>query len=304
MVAVGYGGPEQLEVRPLELDGPGPDEVLVEVRATGVNAWDLTSYSGTVGDDPDDLPVRLGGECAGVVLAGALPAGAEVVVHPVGRAYADRVVVAASSCLPKPTALSFEEAAGLMLTGTAAAHLVHATGVTEGDTVLLHGAAGGVGLYAAQLARERGARLLGTALPEHHDLLRELGVEPCDFRTDVAGWVRSQCPDGVDAVLDAVGTPTVLDLSLAVARDPARVATLVPSPAAGARGDPARVRRGRRPGHVGARRRAARPARGRRGGLAAGGARRDVPARPRRRRAPRDGRPPRPRQDRARALGA
>lgn len=236
MVAVGYGGPEQLEVRPLELGDPGPDEVLVEVRATGVNAWDLTSYSGTVGDDPDDLPVRLGGECAGVVLGGARPAGAEVVVHPVGRAYADRVVAAASSCLPKPTALSFEEAAGLMLTGTAAAHLVHATGVTDGDTVLLHGAAGGVGLYAAQLARERGARVLGTALPEHHDLLRELGVEPCDFRDDVAGWVRSQCPDGVDAVLDAVGTPTVLDLSLAVARDPARVATLVPSPAARERG--------------------------------------------------------------------
>lgn len=236
MVAVGYGGPEQLAVVPLELGDPGPDEVLVEVRATGVNAWDLKSYSGNVGDDPADLPVRLGGECAGVVLAGALPEGNEVVVHPVGRAYADRVVAPTSSCLPKPASLSFEAAAGLMLTGTAAAHLVHATRVGSGDTVLLHGAAGGVGLYAAQLARQRGARVLGTALPEHHDLLRDLGVEPCDFRTDVAEWVRSQCPDGVDAVLDAVGAPPVLDLSLTVARDRDRVATLVPSPAALERG--------------------------------------------------------------------
>ena len=236
VVAAGYGGPEQLEVRPLELPEPGPDQVLVEVRAIGVNAWDVKSYSGSVGDDPADLPIALGAECAGVVLAGALPVGVEVVVHPVGAAYADRVVARRESCLPKPAALSWEEAAGLMLTGTAAAHLVHATGVADGETVLLHGAAGGVGLYAAQLARHRGARVLGTALPEDHDVLRELGVEPFDFREDVAGWVRAQAPGGVDAVLDAVGAPPVLDLSLAVVADRDRVATLVPSPAALERG--------------------------------------------------------------------
>ena len=236
VVAAGYGGPEQLEMREHDPGPPGVDQVLVEVRAIGVNAWDVKSYSGTVGDDPDKLPVLLGGECAGVVLAGALPEGDEVIVHPVGGAYADRVVAKVSSCVPKPAAMSWEEAAGLMLTGTAAAHLVEATQVAEGETVLLNGAAGGVGLYAAQLARHRGARVLGTALPGDHDILREMGIEPFDFREDVAAWVREQAPDGVDAVLDAVGAPPVLDLSLSVAKDKGRVATLVPSPAAAERG--------------------------------------------------------------------
>ena len=113
---------------------------------------------------------------------------------------------------------------------------MHATGVADGETVLLNGAAGGVGLFAAQLARHRGARVLGTALPDDHDVLRGMGVEPFDFREDVEAWVRAQAPDGVDAVLDAVGAPPVLDLSLAVAKDPARVATLIPSPAAAERG--------------------------------------------------------------------
>jgi len=236
VVAAGYGGPEQLEVREHDPGEPGEGQVLVEVRAIGVNAWDVKSYSGTVGDDPDKLPILLGGECAGVVVGGDLPTGDEVIVHPVSGAYADRVVAKVTSCLPKPAGMSWEEAAGLMLTGTAAAHLVAATDVADGEVVLLNGAAGGVGLYAAQLARHRGARVLGTALPEDHEVLREMGVEPFDFREDVAGWVREQAPDGVHAVLDAVGAPPVLDLSLAVARDKGRVATLIPSPAAAERG--------------------------------------------------------------------
>jgi len=236
VVAVGYGGPEQLEVRDHDPGQPGEGQVLVEVRAIGVNAWDVKSYSGTVGNDPDKLPILLGGECAGVVLAGALPAGDEVIVHPVSAAYADRVVAKVTGCVPKPAGLPWEEAAGLMLTGTAAAHLVAAAGVADGETVLLNGAAGGVGLYAAQLARHRGARVLGTAMPGDHDVLRAMGVEPFDFREDVRGWVGELAPDGVDAVLDAVGAPPVLDLSLAVAKDKGRVATLIPSPAAAERG--------------------------------------------------------------------
>src|SRR3954452_11057078 len=236
VVAVGYGGPEQLEVREHDPGQPGEGQALVQVRAIGVNAWDVKSYSGAVGDDPDKLPILLGGECAGVVVGGDLPAGDEVIVHPVSGAYADRVVAKVTSCVPKPAGMSWEEAAGLMLTGTAAAHLVAASEVADGETVLLNGAAGGVGLYAAQLARHRGARVLGTALPSHHDLLREMGVEPFDFREDVEAWVREQAPDGVDAVLDAVGAPPVLDLSLAGVRHRARVATLIPSAAAAKRG--------------------------------------------------------------------
>src|SRR3954452_9045772 len=236
VVAVGYGGPEQLEVREHDPGQPGEGQALVEVRAIGVNAWDVKSYSGAVGDDPDKLPILLGGECAGVVVGGDLPAGDEVIGHPVSGEYADRVVTKGTSCVPKPAGMSWEEAAGLMLTGTAAAHLVAATGVADGETVLLNGAAGGVGLYAAQLARRRGARVLGTALPGDHEVLREMGIEPFDFRDDVAAGLGQEAPDGVDAVLDAVGAPPVLDLSVAVVKERDRVATLVPSPAAAERG--------------------------------------------------------------------
>jgi NADPH2:quinone reductase len=110
VVAAGYGGPEQLVIREHDPGPPAEGQVLVEVRAIGVNAWDVKSYSGTVGDDPDKLPILLGGECAGVVLDGALPVGDEVIVHPVSAAYADRVVAKASSCVPRPTGMSWEQA--------------------------------------------------------------------------------------------------------------------------------------------------------------------------------------------------
>jgi NADPH:quinone reductase len=231
--AAAYGGPEALELVEVDDVEPGEDEVLVEVRAIGVNAWDVKSYAPGMGSS---LPVRLGAECAGVVVAGAMPVGSEVIVHPVSGAYADVVVAKTGSVLPKPPGLSWEQAAGLMLTGTAAAHLVSATAPGVGDTILLNGAAGGVGLFASQLAAHRGARVLGTALPDDHALLVSLGVEPFDFREDVSAWVRSLAPDGVDAVLDAVGAPAVLDMSCAVAREGARLATLVPSAAAAERG--------------------------------------------------------------------
>lgn len=239
VVALSYGGPASLAVREIEAPRPGRDEVLVEVRAIGVNAWDVKSYSGSVGSDPARLPIRLGAECSGVVLESRsedIAEGEEVIVHPVSAAYADHVVAPAASILRKPASLSWEQAAGLMLTGTAAAHLVDATAPGEGETVLLHGAAGGVGLFAAQLAARRGARVLGTALPQDHPLLIELGIEPCDFREDVVGWVLERVPEGVDAVLDTVGTAAVLDISLAVTRTPGRTATLVPSRAATERG--------------------------------------------------------------------
>ncbi|GAB7004842.1 NADP-dependent oxidoreductase [Nocardioides sp. AN3] len=239
VVAASYGGPSSLEVRQVAEPVVGEDQVLVDVRAIGVNAWDVKSYSGTVGDDPAKLPLRLGAECAGVVVESRVPSiavGAEVIVHPVAGAYADRVIAREAAVLPKPASLGWAEAAGLMLTGTAAAHLVAATAPDAGETVLVHGAAGGVGLMAVQLARHRGATVLGTALSEHHPLLVEMGVEPFDFRDDVAAWLTSRAPEGLDAVLDTVGTPSVLDLSLAAVKDADRVATLVPSAAALERG--------------------------------------------------------------------
>ena len=236
-MATGYGGPEHLEVHDFDPGKPGAGQVLIDVRAAGVNAWDVKSYSGgDFGDDPDALPIALGAEVAGVVVAGDLPEGQEVIAWPVSGGYADRVLAKVDRVVPKPPGMSWAEAAGLMLVGAAATHLVVATDVGDGDVVLLHGAAGGVGLAAAQLAVHRGARVIGSALPTDHDVLRGLGVEPLDFREGLLENVRRLAPDGVDAVLDAVGTEPVLDLSLAVAKDPDRIATLLPSKAAAERG--------------------------------------------------------------------
>jgi NADPH:quinone reductase-like Zn-dependent oxidoreductase len=237
VVATGYGGPEHLEVREHDPGQPGPGQVLIDVRAIGVNAWDVKSYSGgDFGEDPDDLPILLGAEVAGVVVAGDLPEGQEVIAWPVSGGYADRVLAKVDRVVKKPSSMSWEQAAGLMLTGAAATHLVVATDVHDGDVVLLHGAAGGVGLFAAQLALHRGARVIGSALPDDHDVLRDLGVEPLDFRAGLKENVQRLAPEGVDVVLDAVGAAPVLDLSLEVVKDKGRIATLIPSPAATERG--------------------------------------------------------------------
>jgi NADPH2:quinone reductase len=237
VVATGYGGPENLEVREHDPGQPRDGQVLIEVRAAGVNAWDVKSYSGgDFGEDPDALPILLGAEVSGVVVAGDLPEGQEVIAWPVDGGYADRVLAKADRVVPKPSSMSWEQAAGLMLTGAAATHLVVATDVHKGDVALLHGAAGGVGLFAAQLALHRGARVIGSALPDDHEVLRELGVEPLDFRAGLKENVQRLAPDGVDVVLDAVGAEPVLDLSLEVVKDKSRIATLIPSRAATARG--------------------------------------------------------------------
>lgn len=113
-----------------------------------------------------------------------------------------------------------------MLTGATAWHALAATGVHEGDTVLIHGAAGGVGLMAVQLATARGAAVVATASPPHHELLRGLGARPVGYGDGLAERVRAAAPGGVDAALDLVGTDEALDVSLELVADRARIATI------------------------------------------------------------------------------
>ena len=120
VVATAYGGPEVLAVVDEDIGGPGPGEVLVEIRAAATNPIDYKLYSGALGRDPGALPMPLGYEASG-----------------------------------KPPNVSFEEASDLMLTGGTAVHALTAMGVTEGDTLLLHGASGGVGLMAPSTCRWR-----------------------------------------------------------------------------------------------------------------------------------------------------
>ena len=230
VLATAYGGPEVLTVADRPVSAPGPGEARVEVRAAGVNPADWKSYTGAFGTDPAQLPRRLGFEVSGVVTAVgpdvALSVGDEVIGFRVSGGYAAEIVVQATALVPKPASLGWEPAAGLMLAGATAVHALTATGVGEGDTVLVHGAAGGVGLMAVQLAALRGARVVGTVGGDGADLVRRLGAEPVRYGAGLADRVRAVAPDGVDAALDLVGTDEAVDVSLELVADRHRIATI------------------------------------------------------------------------------
>ncbi len=232
VVATAYGGPEVLSVVEVEVGPPGPDHVAVEVRAAGVNPIDYKVYSAGRGGDPAKLPMRLGFEAAGVITAvgegaegpgGALNVGDEVIAYPVQGAYATEILARGSSVLPKPPDMSFEQGSGLMLTGVTAFHALTRAKVAKGDTVLVHGAAGGVGLMAVQLAINLGARVIGTASQGGHALLQQFGAEPVLYGPGLVERVRAMAPEGIDAAIDTVGTDEAVDSSIALVPDRSRV---------------------------------------------------------------------------------
>lgn len=235
VVAAGYGGPERLEMRDVEVPAPGPGEVTLEVRAAAVNPFDRKVYSGLMGTDESRLPLPLGMEVAGVVTAvgddadgpgGPVMVGDEVVAYPVTGGYAEALTVPASSVFTKPPGLSWAEAAGMSLTGVTAYHLVEATGVHADDTVLIHGVSGSVGLIAAQLARRQGATVVGTAAEHRHETLRAFGIVPVTYGDGLLDRVREAAGDRVDVALDTIGTDEAVDVSLALVADHARVASI------------------------------------------------------------------------------
>ena len=235
VVATAYGGPEVLAVVDAPVGAPGPGEVSVEVRAVGTNPIDYRVYSGQLGSDPDRLPMALGSEAAGVVTAvggpevgpgGPIAPGDEVVLYRIEGAYASEVVVPSSTVMPKPSTLTFEEAGGLMLTGTTAVHALTVTGVGTGDTVVIHGASGGVGLMAVQIAVDLGATVIGTASPDRHAYLRSLGARPVAYGDGLLERIGALAPDGVDAAVDTVGTDEAIDTSLALVADRDRIVTI------------------------------------------------------------------------------
>jgi NADPH2:quinone reductase len=245
VVATGFGGPENLALIDIDVAAPGAGEVAISVLACGVNPFDTKVYSGLMGADPAALPMRLGFEAAGVVSAvgpgadgpeGPIAVGDEVIAFRISGAYAGQVVVPASAVVQKPAALDWPEAAGLLLTGATAVHLLTVTNAGEGDTVLVHGGSGGVGLMAIQLAVLRGARVIATASEHRHGLLEELGAEPVVYGEGLTQRVRAIAPDGIDVALDLIGSDEALETSLALVADKDRIATIAnftAGPAAG-----------------------------------------------------------------------
>jgi NADPH2:quinone reductase len=240
VVATAAGGPEVLALVDEPDREPGQGEVVVDVRAAGVNPIDFKRYAGGFGP-PAAFPMLLGSEAAGVVRAvgdvpigprGPLAVGDEVIAYRVDGAYAARIVAPATALVPKPVNLDWAGASGLMLTGATAIHALTVVEVRAGDTLLFHGGAGGVGITAIQVAVDTGARVIATARESNHEFLRSLGAEPVTYGDGLLERVRAIAPDGVDAAIDGIGTLEALEVSLEVVPDPVRFTTIVGSAAA------------------------------------------------------------------------
>lgn len=231
-----FGDVDVLQVRDDLPEPPaGPDTVLVRVHAAGVNPVDLGIREGHLaGAFPHHFPIIPGWDVAGVVES----VGPAVITFAPGDevfGYVRRddvqwgttaeFVPAPQRCLArKPALLSFAEAGALPLAGlTAYQALTEALDVGEGDRVLVHRAAGGVGFFAVQIAVALGAQVIGTASPRNHGFLRDAGaVQVLDYH---AGPISEQLSEPVDVVLDLVGGQALADAPKQV-RDPARIASV------------------------------------------------------------------------------
>ncbi|MCO6005014.1 NADP-dependent oxidoreductase [Actinoallomurus purpureus] len=216
-----YGGPEVLELTDVPEPRVGPDSVLVRAKAAGVNPVDWKIREGYLDSlFPTHFPVIPGWDLAGVVervgpAVSEFSPGDEVIGyvredHVERGTYAELVSAPVRTLGRKPRNLSWAEAAGLPLAGlTAYQALTKALTITPDDTVLIHAASGGVGTFAVQIARAKGARVIGTASPHNHDHLRELGAEPVAYGPGLTDAVRRLAPGGVSAALDLVGGEAV-----------------------------------------------------------------------------------------------
>ncbi|MGB9372976.1 MAG: NADP-dependent oxidoreductase [Jiangellales bacterium] len=211
-----FGADEVLSLRELPDPKVGPGEVRIRVRRAGVNPVDWKAMSGGLDALMDAVfPVVPGWDVAGVVEAVGIDApefsiGDEVVAYARkdvlhGGTFAELVTMSVRAVAAKPAALGWEEAGGLPLAGLTALQTLDRLAVTEADTVLIHGGAGGVGALAVQIATARGARVLATASPANHEFLAELGATPVAYGEGVVQRVRALAPVGVDVVADFVG---------------------------------------------------------------------------------------------------
>lgn len=232
-----YGSPEVLQAVDLPEPPVGPDVVLVRARAAGVNPVDYVVRRGYLdGAFPSHFPLVPGWDLAGVVervgpAVTEFAPGDEVIGyvrrdHIQHGTYAELVPAPVRTLAPKPASASWAEAAAIPLVGLTALQSIDAAGVGETDTVLVHAAAGGVGSFAGQLARLRGARVIGTASEANADYLRSLGVEPVTYGEGLADRVRELAPSGIDASIDLVGGEA-LEVSAELTRDRGRIVSVV-----------------------------------------------------------------------------
>ncbi|MFF9915031.1 NADP-dependent oxidoreductase [Streptomyces sp. NPDC013457] len=209
-----FGGPEVLRHEAgVTVPEPGAGQVRVKVAAIGVNPVDHKRRYGWVeAFYPTTFPAVPGLEFAGTVDAlgegvTGVEAGDEVFGWTTTGAYAEYAL--AEVFVPKPAGLSWEQAASIPVAGETAQRVLDLLALKEGETLLLHGAAGAVGALAVQLAVAAGVTVVGTASARNHDFLRGIGAIPVTYGEGLADRVRAAAPQGVDAVFDAAGHDTL-----------------------------------------------------------------------------------------------
>lgn len=230
VAASAFGSPNVLRVFTDRVADLGERQVQLRVHAAGVNPVDWKCYSGEMGSDESRLPLRIGAEVAGVVHAvgssvTAFAPGDEVIAFRIAGGYAERLNVPEASLFPKPQRMSWAAAAGLMLAGTTAVQALSATDVGPQDTLLVHGAAGGVGSMLVQLAHIRGAQVIGTASEVNHDYVASLGAVPVGYGDNLEDRIRGLGTPTV--AIDTVGSDEALDTSVRLVGQRSRIATVV-----------------------------------------------------------------------------
>ena len=237
-----YGDVDVLRVAEVDRPTPGANQVLVRVKAAGINPGEAAIREGAMAAQwPTTFPSGQGSDLAGVIDevgddVKSFKVGDEIIGFTNNRAsQADLVVVDADNLVRRPAHVSWEQAGALFVAGTTAYAAVRAVSLKPGDTVVVSGAAGGVGSIAVQLARIAGAKVVGLAGAENHPWLADHGVIPVAYGDGVADRIVALAGNKIDAFIDTFGAGYVeLALQLGVAPD--RIDTIIDFAAAAKHG--------------------------------------------------------------------
>ncbi|MGW2395242.1 NADP-dependent oxidoreductase [Kitasatospora sp. NPDC001664] len=242
-----YGGPENQRFLDRRIPVPGPGQLLIAVRAAGVNPADWKVREGLFGRTKP-VPRVLGSEAAGVLrvlgegVSGFLVGDPVFGIAPDG-AFADHVLLDAGEAAKVPDDVTFTQAATLSVAAATALDAVDQLGLTPGQTLLVLGVSGGVGSAAAQIARSRGITVIGTASDQSREYVASLGATQVRYGDGVAERIGAVAPDGVDGVLDLVGGQDAMAASGTLRKGGRLVSTADPATAAGLGGEYVKRRR-------------------------------------------------------------